>query len=273
MNRSDFLKVLTFLPLLKDTRGIEQLLQRPGLLKETGRMPVLFTGHIDAVHDETVPFIKSLSALGASLNPSVILVISAHWLTLGESYVTINRHFSVKEYPSMGAPVTAEYLVNHAAVKPYHWELDHGAWMVLKHLAPRRDIPVLQLSIDMEQSLDFHYQLARQLAPLRQMGVLIVGSGNVVHNLELSALRFWTSKPYQWAVDFDSWVKNKIDERDFTSLFAYNGAGKSARLAVPTADHYIPLLYALALTNRNEQIVHTYEHVTRGLSLRCMRIG
>ena len=273
MHRSEFLKLLAVLPFLKEAKGIEQLLQRPGLLRETTRMPVLFTGHLDKVNEETAPFVESLKAMGAALKPSVILVISAHWLTVGESYVTINERFSVPEYPSVGSPATAQYLVGHTAVKPHAWELDHGAWMVLKHIAPKGDIPVLQLSIDMEQPLDYHYTLARQLAPLRDMGVLIVGSGNIVHNLELSALRFWTKKPYQWATDFDAWVKTKIDERDFGSLFNFNSAGKSARLAVPTADHYIPLLYALSLTNKNEEIIHTYEQVFRGLSLRCMRIG
>ncbi|HYH14589.1 MAG TPA: class III extradiol ring-cleavage dioxygenase, partial [Flavisolibacter sp.] len=174
---------------------------------------------------------------------------------------------------SLGSPATAQYLVNHAAIKPYTWELDHGAWMVLKHIAPKGDIPVLQLSIDMEQRLDYHYHLARQLATLRDMGVLIIGSGNVVHNLELSALRFWTNKPYQWAVDFDNWVKAKIDKREFGSLFNFDEAGKSARLAVPTVDHYIPLLYVLSMMNKNEEITHTYEQVFKGLSLRCMRIG
>ena len=273
MHRSEFLKLLTVLPFLKEARGIEQLLRMPGLLRHSTRMPVLFTGHLDKVNEETAPFIESLKAVGAALQPSVILVISAHWLTLGETYVTVNEKFSVKEYPAVGSPATAEYLVGHTNVKPYTWELDHGAWMVLKHIAPKGDIPVLQLSIDMQQPLDYHYQLARQLTPLRDMGVLIIGSGNVVHNLELSALRLWTKKPYQWAVDFDNWVKQKIDERDFSSLFNYTAAGKSARFAVPTADHYIPLLYILSLMNQNEEIVHTYEQVTRGLSLRCMRIG
>ncbi|HEX2535366.1 MAG TPA: class III extradiol ring-cleavage dioxygenase [Chitinophagaceae bacterium] len=236
-------------------------------------MPVLFTGHLDNVNEETQPFIESLRTFGTTIKPAVILVISAHWLTLGGSFIQANKSFHVPEYPSTGAPETANYVADHTGVQLHQRELDHGAWMVLKHIAPNGDIPVLQLSIDMEQPLDYHYRLARQLAPLRDMGVLIIGSGNVVHNLELSALRFWTKKPYSWAEDFDQWVKQRIDARDFSSLFRYNTAGKSARLAVPTADHYIPLLYALSLMNQQEEITHTYEQVFRGLSLRSMRIG
>ncbi|MDT3403207.1 4,5-DOPA dioxygenase extradiol [Mucilaginibacter terrae] len=273
MHRSEFIKLMSILPLLTKAKGIESLLQSPGLLNHTERMPVFFTGHIDSHAEKFQPLLKSLQALGASVKPSVILVISAHWLTLGESYVTINKQFNVPDYPSTGSPTTAEYLVSTTAIKPYEWELDHGAWMRLKHIAPNRNIPVLQLSIDMEQPLDYHFRLARQLAPLRDMGVLIIGSGNIVHNLERSALRFWTEKPYQWAVDFDNWVKTKIDERDLGSLFRYSNFGEAAKLAVPTADHYLPLLYVLSLANRGESIEHTYESLYRGMSLRCLRVG
>jgi 4,5-DOPA dioxygenase extradiol len=105
------------------------------------------------------------------------------------------------------------------------------------------------------------------------MGVLIIGSGNIVHNLGLSAAKFWSSKPYHWALEFDNWVKDRIDHRDLLSLFQYQKMGKIAKLSVPTDDHYIPLLYALSMAGPNEPITHTYENVIRGASLRCLRIG
>lgn len=273
MHRAEFIKLMSVLPLLAKAKGIESLLQRPGLLNHTARMPVFFTGHLDTHAKKFQPLLQSLQSLGASVQPSVILVISAHWLTLGETYVTVNKRFAVADYPSPGSPQTAQYLIDNTNIKPYNWELDHGAWMVLKHIAPNKDIPVLQLSIDMDQPLDYHYRLARQLAGLRDMGVLIIGSGNIVHNLEMSAVKFWSDKPYQWAIDFDNWVKAKIDDRDLNSIFRYSSFGKAARLAVPTADHYLPLLYVLSLANKGERIEHTYEGLFRGMSLRCLRVG
>jgi len=265
---------MAFLPLLKDVQGMGQLLQRPGVFAESAKMPVFFVGHKDfSKTPRLTPFTKSLRSMGASVKPSSILVISAHWLTLGDPYVTVNTSFTTPEYPSKGSPETAKTLVELASVKEEYRGLDHGAWSVLRHIAPGADIPVLQLSIDMEKPLDYHYQLARQLRPLRDKGVLIIGSGNIVHNLELSALKFWSKKPYDWAVEFDQWAKNRIDERDFTSLFSYYKLGRIADLAVPTLDHYIPMLYCLALCDLNENITHTYEELNRGGSFRCFRIG
>jgi 4,5-DOPA dioxygenase extradiol len=273
MDRIGFLKLLAAIPFLKDAKGLELLLQKPGLLKSTEQMPVFFTGHLDSDKQSLVPFFHALKTMGESVKPSVILVISAHWLTGGESYVSINERYAVQEYISLGSPTTARFLSERTAIKSENRELDHGAWMVLKHIAPERDIPVLQLSIDMDQPLDYHNKLARQLSPLRDMGVLIIGSGNIVHNLELSGIKFWSSKPYQWAVDFDNWVKDKIDQRDLLSLFQYYKMERMARLSVPTADHYIPLLYALSMAGKNEPITHVFEGIMRGLSMRCIRIG
>jgi 4,5-DOPA dioxygenase extradiol len=273
MERVEFLKLLTLIPFLKKAKGLELLLQQPGLLSPTARMPVFFTGHLDSEKKSMVPFFNALKSMGKSVKPSVILVVSAHWLTAGESYVSINERYAVAEYISYGSPPTAKLLSEHTDIKTAYWELDHGAWMVLKHIAPDRNIPVLQLSIDMDQPLDYHYRLARQLAPLRDKGVLIIGSGNIVHNLELSMVKFWSNKPYQWALDFDYWVKDKIDNRDLLSLFQYYKMAKLAKLAVPTADHYIPLLYVISLADQKEAITHIHEEVIKGLSMRCIRVG
>ena len=209
--------------------------------------------------------------------PNAILVVSAHWLTLGETLVSTKPHYEVPGYKVAGSAGTGKLIVEYipSVEKDPEWELDHGAWAILRHISPQADIPVIELSIDMTKPLDYHWQLARQLYRLRRQGILIIGSGNIVHNLELSMLKMatLTKKPYHWAVEFDQWVKERIDDRDITSLFLYEKLGKMATLAVPTADHYIPLLYSLALAEENEPITYTYEEVFAGLSMRCLRIG
>jgi 4,5-DOPA dioxygenase extradiol len=176
-----------------------------------------------------------------------------------------------------GSPETGRRIIqdiSSVTEDPEH-DLDHGAWAILRHISPKSDIPVVELSIDMTKPLDYHWDLARQLYRLRKQGVLIIGSGNIVHNLELSMLKMATlsKKPYHWAVEFDQWVKERIDARDVASLFLFQRLGKIATLAVPTSDHYIPLLYSLALAEQNDPITYTYEEVIAGVSMRCLRIG
>jgi 4,5-DOPA dioxygenase extradiol len=275
MKRTQFLKMMALLPLLKDAKGMATLLERPDVFAESEKMPVFFVGHQDLSKDSHItPFTQNLRSMGASVKPSSILVISAHWLTLGDAYVNMNTKFTTREYPSTGSPETAKMVMGHATgvKEDAYRELDHGAWSVLRHIAPKADIPVLELSIDMAKPLDYHWNLARQLRPLRNKGVLIIGSGNIVHNLQLSALKFYSKKPFHWAVEFDEWAKGRIDERDFTSLFNYFKLGKLADLAVPTMDHYLPLLYCLSLCDVNERITYTHEEVTSGVSFRCLRI-
>ncbi|SIT16322.1 4,5-DOPA dioxygenase extradiol [Filimonas lacunae] len=263
------------MPLLQFNKGLTQWLATGASLPYTDALPVFFVGHQDFSRTPHItPFTSNLRAMGGAVKPAAILVISAHWLTMGDTYVNMNPQFKTVEYPVTGSPDAARLVMNAVDAKEEsERELDHGAWSVLRHLSPDAAVPVLELSIDMEKPLDYHYNIARQLSSLRKRGVLIVGSGNVVHNLELSALKVWSRKPYEWAAEFDAWVKGRIIDRDISSLFQYYRLGKIADYAVPTMDHYIPMLYCLALCEKNEEIVFTYEEVIKGMSFRCFRIG
>lgn len=267
--------MLALFPFLKGNTGLARLLTSAKGLPHTPPMPVFFVGHIDmSKHGKTTPFTSSLRAMGETVQPAAILVISAHWLTLGDTCVNLNPQFHTPEYTSKGSPETGKLIIDSIdATGNADRELDHGAWSVLRHISPTGNIPVLEMSIDMEKPLDYHYNIAQQLKRLRSRGVLIVGSGNIVHNLELSALRIWTRKPYERALEFDEWAKRRIMEKDLGSLFQYYKPGKVADYAVPTMDHYLPMLYCLSLCDQQEEITWTYEEVTRGLSLRCFRIG
>jgi 4,5-DOPA dioxygenase extradiol len=254
------------------------------------RMPALFIGHGDpmnALRDNA--FTRSLTSLGEALQPRprAVLVVSAHWLTKGTWVNQAGQPETIYDfggfpdalyrviYAAPGAPDLAR---KTAALDPRigvtdQWGLDHGAWTVLKHLFPLADIPVFQVSIDYHQTLNYHFELARKIQSLRNEGVLIVGSGNIVHNLRLAFERGLDGAPYPWAVDFDLWVKEKLIGRDFDALLDYGKAGDAGRLSVPTVDHYVPLLYTLGVADSAEPLVFTYEEVLSSLSMRCLKIG
>jgi 4,5-DOPA dioxygenase extradiol len=233
------------------------------------------------------PFTRSLEAMGRSVaqKPKAILVVSAHWLTCG-TYVSATANpetiydfsgFPAElyrlTYPAPGSPRFAKEVSLLADAKQDSvWGLDHGAWAVLKHMFPLADIPVFQLSIDYHKPMQHHYDLAKKLRTLRDEGVLIIGSGNIVHNL-----RYWFAKrdnePYDWTLEFDGWVKDRIQQRDFQNLVNYEQQGSAAKLAVPTVDHYVPMLYALSLADTGDDITFTYEELFTAASMRCFRIG
>ncbi|MGI4866974.1 MAG: 4,5-DOPA dioxygenase extradiol [Janthinobacterium lividum] len=258
----------------------------------TALMPVLFVGHgspMNALEDNA--FTRSLHQLRTRLTPpKAIVVISAHWQTKG-TFVTNNQRpptihdfegfppaLERMQYPAPGKPDLAQAIVAH--VYEVHgaadWGLDHGTWSILHHLYPQANIPVVQLSLDYTKPLAWHFDFARQLQFLRERGVLIVGSGNVVHNLHLSMpkLMVGDDSAFDWATQFDHWVKSKLDQRDFKGLLAYQQTGPSGRLAVPTLDHYLPLLYSAGLARPTEAITHTFEDVTfGGISMRTFQVG
>ncbi len=258
-------------------------------------MPVLFVGHgnpMNALWEN--PFTQSLKKLGEEINliekPKAILIVSAHWLTNGtfvqaspkpetiHDFGGFPKELFDVQYPAPGSPEFANQvtsLLTHAKTTE-EWGLDHGAWTILKHIYPTADIPVFQLSIDYAKPLQHHFDLAKQICILRERGVLIIGSGNIVHNLRLSFEKFSIndSKPYDWAVEFDAWIKSRIDNRNFDDIINYEKAGKAGPLSVPTPDHFIPLLYSIALAEPNEKIEHTYEEVSfGGMSMRTLKIG
>jgi len=261
------------------------------------RMPVLFIGHgspMNAIQDNG--FSRFLRGWHAHLpTPRAILVVSAHWLTPGVTAVGVQAHpktlhdfggfpqplFDL-DYPAPGAPEVAREavaVVRRTQVQPTQaWGLDHGSWTVLHHLYPAADIPVFQLSIDYDRPAAFHHAVGRELAALRDRGVLIIGSGNVVHNLRatdrIDGLSPTASRP--WAQAFDDAVKRALAVRDDIGLVNYGRlAGDAAATAVQTPDHYFPFLYALGASDSlREQAVSVFEGFQAGtLSMRCVQFG
>ena len=240
------------------------------------KMPVLFVGHgspMNAIEDNE--FSQRWRQMGREISkPKVVLCISAHWLTNG-TYVTamekpktihdfggFPKELSEAHYPAPGNPATAKIIsqtITSAKVGLDHdWGLDHGTWSITKQMYPNADIPVLQLSIDYSKPAQWHYELGKQLSELRKKGVLIIGSGNMVHNLGMvkfpsGSNNFNKEYGFDWAVEMNEIFKNKITNGDHQALINYDKLSKSAKLAIPSVDHYYPLLYSLALQDKNEK--------------------
>jgi 4,5-DOPA dioxygenase extradiol len=267
--------------------------QSQALAPRSQPMPVLFVGHgspMNAIEDNE--FSQSWATLAAALPPPrAILCISAHWETPGTQVTamahprTIHDFYGFPEalyqiqYPAPGAPALArrtQQLVQHARVElDEQWGLDHGTWSVLRRMYLQADVPTYQMSLDYARDAAGHYALARELRPLRDEGVLIIGSGNIVHNL--AAMRLDASA-YDWAIEFDRRVQALLLARDHQALIDYQGLGPSARWAVPTPEHYLPLLYAIALQDADEPISFSTgassEPVVYGsISMRALAIG
>jgi len=256
------------------------------------KMPTLFIGHGSPMNAiEQNDFTQTLQNLGQSLiKPKAILCISAHWTTKG-TFVDVSpnpkmiydMHGFPKElynlkYPAKGAPSIANEIsktITHTAIqKSTDWGLDHGTWSVLANLYPKADIPTFQLSIDYNQPMQYHYDLAKQLAEFRKKGVLIIGSGNLTHNLNMVDFHDINAKPKDWALEFDMKVKGFIDDKNFKGVINYQKIGYSAQLAVPEPSHFIPLIYTLALQDNNDEIEYFYDKFHYGtLSMRCLKIG
>ena len=253
------------------------------------KMPVLFVGHGNPMNAiEKNEYHNKWTEMGKSLpKPKAILVVSAHWLTKGTSVTAMERPKTIhdfggfpdelfaQQYPAMGSPEFAkevQSLVTKTKVQAdLDWGLDHGTWSVLLPMYPNADIPVFQLSIDYSQPPQYHYDLAKELAALRKKGVLIIGSGNIVHNLGMID---WNGKAYDWAIEFDEKIKKFIDSGDHSSIINYQNMGKIAQLAVPTNDHYLPLLYSLALQEKNETLSYFNAKCEMGsVSMRSVKIG
>jgi len=261
------------------------------------RMPVLFIGHgspMNAIQDNE--FTRFLRGWGAQFpRPKAILVVSAHWLTPGVTAVCVQAHPKTihdfggfpkalfeMEYPAPGSPdfarETASVVRKARVMQTSEWGLDHGTWTVLHHVYPAADVPVFQLSIDYDKPAAFHHAVGRELAALRDKGVLIVGSGNVVHNLReidrVEGLSTTASRP--WAQSFDDAVKRALASRNDMGLVNYGQlAGDAAAIAVQTTDHYFPFLYALGASDSlSEKAASVFEGFQAGtLSMRCVQFG
>jgi 4,5-DOPA dioxygenase extradiol len=255
-------------------------------------MPVIFFGHGNPMNALSKnAYTDGWVSIGKSIpRPKAVLAISAHWYIPAYA-VTANlmprtihdfggfpQELYKVEYPAPGSPELArrvKYLLNPVSLKlDESWGLDHGTWSVLTHVFPKADIPVVQLSIDERQPPSFHYEMGKRLAPLREEGVLVIGSGNIVHNLHAYAWGRRAVGPYDWAVRFEKEVRELMLKGDDAMVVAYEGLGPDAMLSVPTPDHYLPLLYVLGLRKEKEQVSFPVEGVDGGsVSMLAVQIG
>ncbi|MBF0594347.1 MAG: 4,5-DOPA dioxygenase extradiol [Candidatus Omnitrophica bacterium] len=242
-------------------------------------MPVLFVGHgspINAIEDNA--FTRRLKELGGQLpRPQAVLCISAHWETAGtqvlvnETPATIHdfygfpKQLNEYDYPAPGAVAIAQETIRELkrvqAQATSAWGLDHGAWAILTHLYPKADVPVFQVSLDKDLSMEGHYAIGRLLAPLRAQGVLILGSGNIVHNLGAYDPDT-NARPYDWAVTFDDGIKAALQAHDIGLLTDPSRVDqKAARLSLPTEEHYTPLLYVVGASHQDDKLSFPFEGI------------
>lgn len=294
MRRKDFIKIMATLPLSGIASPASSLRKLPTELTATDKFPVLFLGHgspMNAIEDNE--FVQGFRKIGQTFEkPKAILVISAHWETRG-TFVTAMEHpatihdfggfpqalFDV-QYPAPGSPSLAHETQRIVTKTEVHlddkWGLDHGSWSVVKHLYPNADVPIIQMSIDYTQPASYHYEIAQQLAELRKKGVLIIGSGNMVHNLSMVA---WdklntTGYAYEWASIANDKMKKFIQDGNHQALIDFRQQGKEFDLAIPTPEHYLPLIYTLALQERNENLFLFNDNSVAGsLTMTSLKIG
>lgn len=259
-------------------------------LGPTSRMPLLFIGHgspMNALADNH--FTRMLGKLGRELpRPRAILMISAHWMTEGSWILGMDQPRTIHDfygfpdalsgiqYSASGSPETAKLvgsILPAAKIDCSNWGFDHGTWSVLKHLYPKANIPTIQLSIDVNKNPDSHFDLGQQLTALRDQGVLIIGSGNIVHNLRHLS---WDedAKPFDWALEFDAWVKTKLETRDFTALNKDFHKRLDGRMSIPTLDHYLPLQYILGASLEDDDLTFAFDEIQNGsIAMRTLAFG
>jgi len=291
MNRKRFLRSLALLPISGLAMNLNKLKLFTDPLQSTETMPVLFVGHgspMNAIEDNE--FTRGWHTVSSSLpRPSAILCISAHWETKGTLVTAMEMPPTIHdfggfpqalfdvEYPAPGSPELAEetrkMLVSTNVNLDHNWGLDHGAWSVVKRFYPNADIPVIQLSLDYYREAGYHYDLARDLQALRNKGVLIMGSGNMVHNLRMLD---WNraDSGYDWALEANDIFKNLIRLNDHRKLADYKKLGTAVQMAVPTPEHFLPLLYALALKTEKDEVTFFNDKPVMGsLTMTSLRIG
>jgi 4,5-DOPA dioxygenase extradiol len=253
--------------------------------------PALFIGHgspMNIIEDND--YTKALKKMAAELpKPKAVLVVSAHWLTKG-TFITSNVEprqiydfygfpedlYKIKYVPS-GLPSLAKNIENNSKVKPVvsteSWGLDHAAWAVLVHMYPNADVPVLELSIDMNQPPAYHFELGQMLGKLREQEILVIGSGNLVHNLRNISFDE-NAIPFDWALGADEELKKLISHEQIEALLSFPVSSTIGKLAAPTTDHYYPMLYVLGMKRANESITYTFEGFQNGsISMRCFKIS
>lgn len=294
MNRKQFLAAAATLPLAGAAVKLSSLNKFSEELSMTSKMPALFLGHgspMNAIEENE--FVQGFRNISNQIEkPKAILVVSAHWETRG-TYVTAMENpqtihdfggfpqalFDV-QYPAPGSPELAKLTKDIITSTDVHlddkWGLDHGSWSVIKHLYPNADVPVIQMSIDYTQPPAYHYALAKELASLRNKGVLIVGSGNIVHNLRMVSWQHLNTVgyAYDWAKQADETMKKHIMDGNHDPLINYHLQGKEFQLAIPTPEHYLPMIYMLALQEKNEEIqIFNDQAIAGALTMTSFKIG
>lgn len=274
MNRKDFIKSLSLIPLSGLAMKLQALQQLTQSFSKTELMPTLFIGHGSPMNAiETNEFSLAWQKLGKDLpKPNAIICVSAHWetkvtlITAMKNPKTIHDFggfpqalFDV-QYPAPGNKELAleiQKIITKTQIGlDEQWGLDHGTWSILKHLYPKADVPVLQLSLDYTKPAQYHYELAKELITLRKKGVLIIGSGNIVHNLGLVDWSKLHSPNYgfDWALEANTKIKEFVVSNNYRDLINYSQQGKAFQLAIPSPDHYLPLLYILGLKHQQDEV-------------------
>lgn len=287
MDRKKFIQnsLLTLTGLM--TTDISKAFNVLQALPASERMPVLFIGHGNPMNAITEnAYSKKWRELGNKLTvPKAILCVSAHWMTRGKTKVTAMEKPKTihdfggfpqalfdAQYPAPGSPefakLTIETVKKAHVEEDHEWGLDHGTWSILMQMFPKATIPVYQLSLDLSRDTLYHFELAQELKSLREKGVLIIGSGNMVHNLGLLS---WENKTFDWASEFDLKMKTFIDDRNFKSVVNYADLGSISKKAHPTNEHFLPLLYTLGVVDAKDELSYFNEGIDMGsISMRSI---
>ncbi|WP_312076665.1 4,5-DOPA dioxygenase extradiol [Chryseobacterium sp.] len=264
-----------------------------GSFKATQKMPVLFLGHgspMNAIEENQ--FVQGFRKAAQEIEkPNAILCISAHWLTRGTFVTAMEMPKTIHdfggfpqalfdvEYPAPGNPELAHQiteLLSPVVEEDHSWGLDHGAWSVIKHMYPNADIPVIQMSIDYNKPPQYHFDLGKRLSKLREKGILIIGSGNIVHNLRMVDWKNINTvgAGWDWAIEAREKTNNWLIDGNFQNLIDYRNHGTFLEYAIPTPDHYFPLLYTLGLKEKSEDLkLFNDELIAGSLSMTSVRIG
>lgn len=255
-------------------------------------MPAIFFGHGNPMITLSEnAYTEAWGEIGRLMpRPKAVLSVSAHWYITGTAVTTsrapgtihdfgkFTKELHEVQYPAPGSPELARHikdLLSPVAVElDNDWGLDHGTWTVLRHLVPKADIPVVQLSIDRTKPAEYHYELAKRLVSLREEGVLVIGSGNIVHSLQAYAWGNSAAKPYDRAVRFENKIREFIIAGDDANVIAFEKMGEDALFSVPTPDHFLPLLYILGLRKENENVSFPVEGFDGGsMSMLAVQVG
>lgn len=294
MQRKSFIQLMGITPLAFSMTDLQGLYKMGQSLGATERMPALFLGHgspMNAIEENE--FVQGFRNIAKTLpRPKAILCVSAHWYTKGTKVTAMEMPPTIYDfggfpqalyevkYPAKGNPAlaaeTKELLQPTAVELDQKWGLDHGAWSVIKHLYPNADVPVIQLSIDYTQPAQYHYDLAKQLAVLRNKGILIIGSGNIIHNLGLVDFQNFHKDNYgfDWTVEAHAGINEYLQSGNYQPLIDYRQQSKAYQLAIPTPDHYLPLLYTLGLQQKGEALSLFNDKLVAGsLSMTSVKIG